>query len=233
MRRLLLITCAFATVASTVALLGFGPAASPQAPAATPRRPNILVIMTDDVGSPTWAIYSHGMMGVPTPNIDRIGREGVLFTDHYSHPTCTPGRAALITGQYPIRTGLTTVGMAGSPIGLDKRDPTLAEVLKQQGYRCGQFGKNHLGDRNEHLPTVHGFDEFFGNLYHLNTEEEPELEDWPKDEGFNKRYRPAWRARLRGDGCGRPHRGRTLRQGGQAEDQGHRSAHHQAHGDGG
>lgn len=153
-------------------------------------KPNILVIMTDDVGISNINLYSHGMMGPPTPNIDRIGREGALFTDHYAHPTCTPGRAALITGQLPIRTGLTTVGMAGSPIGLQKEDPTLAEVLKPLGYRCGQFGKNHLGDRNEHLPTVHGFDEFFGNLYHLNTEEEPELGDWPKDPEFDKRYRP-------------------------------------------
>ncbi len=157
---------------------------------AEPSKPNILVIMTDDVGISNINLYSHGMMGTPTPNIDRIGREGVLFTDHYAHPTCTPGRAALITGQLPIRTGLTTVGMAGSPIGLDQRDPTLAVVLKPLGYRCGQFGKNHLGDRNEHLPTVNGFDEFFGNLYHLNTEEEPELGDWPKDPEFDKRYRP-------------------------------------------
>jgi arylsulfatase A-like enzyme len=152
-------------------------------------RPNILIIMPDDMGYWNVGAYSHGMM-VPTPNIDRIAKEGMLFTDHYAQPTCTPGRAALITGQLPIRTGLTTVGQAGSPIGLDKRDPTLAEVLKKQGYRTGQFGKNHLGDRNEHLPTVHGFDEFFGNLYHLNTEEEPELGDWPKDKGFNERYRP-------------------------------------------
>lgn len=152
-------------------------------------KPNILVIMPDDVGYWNVGAYSHGMM-VPTPNIDRIAKEGILFTDHYSQPTCTPGRASFITGQLPIRTGLTTVGMAGSPIGLDGRDPTLAEVLKTQGYRTGQFGKNHLGDRNEHLPTVHGFDEFFGNLYHLNTEEEPELGDWPTDPGFNERYRP-------------------------------------------
>ncbi|HOB99663.1 MAG TPA: arylsulfatase [Verrucomicrobiota bacterium] len=156
---------------------------------AATKHPNILMIMTDDVGYWNVGAYSHGMM-VPTPNIDRLAKEGILFTDHYAQPTCTPGRAAFITGQLPIRTGLTTVGMAGSPIGLDKRDPTLAEVLKPLGYRCGQFGKNHLGDRNEHLPTVHGFDEFYGNLYHLNTEEEPELGDWPKDEGFNQRYRP-------------------------------------------
>ena len=152
-------------------------------------RPNILVIMADDVGQSNVGLYSHGMM-VPTPNIDRIGREGMLFTDHYAHPSCTPGRAALITGQLPIRTGLTTVGLPGSPIGLDARDPTLAEVLKPLGYRTGQFGKNHLGDRNSHLPTAHGFDEFFGNLYHLNTEEEPELRMWSKDPGFSRRYRP-------------------------------------------
>lgn len=158
--------------------------------AQSPDRPNILMIMTDDVGYWNVAAYSHGLMGVPTPNIDRLAREGLLFTDHYAEPTCTPGRAAFITGQRPIRTGLTTVGMAGSPIGLDPRDPTLAEVLKPLGYRTGQFGKNHLGDRNEHLPTVHGFEVFYGNLYHLNTEEEPELGDWPKDPGFNQRYRP-------------------------------------------
>jgi arylsulfatase A-like enzyme len=116
-------------------------------------RPNILILMPDDVGYWNVGAYRHGMM-VPTPNIDRIAREGLLFTDHYAQPTCTPGLAALITGQLPIRTGLTTVGLAGSPIGLDRRDPTLAEVLKTVGYATGQFGKNHLGDRNEHLPTV-------------------------------------------------------------------------------
>lgn len=152
-------------------------------------KPNILLICTDDVGIWNVGAYSHGMM-VPTPNIDRIAKEGMLFTDHYAAPTCTPGRAMIITGQLPIRTGLTTVGMAGSPIGLSQKDPTLAEVLKPFGYRTGQFGKNHLGDRNEHLPTVHGFDEFYGNLYHLNTEEEPFLASWPKDAGFDQRYKP-------------------------------------------
>jgi len=155
----------------------------------TTNKPNILVIMTDDVGIWNVGAYSHGMMA-PTPNIDRIAKTGMLFTDHYSAPTCTPGRAMLITGQLPVRTGLTTVGMAGSPIGLSKEDPTLAEVLKPLGYNTGQFGKNHLGDRNEHLPTMHGFDEFFGNLYHLNTEEEPYLKLWPQDSGFNARYKP-------------------------------------------
>lgn len=152
-------------------------------------KPNILLICTDDVGVWNVGAYSHGMM-VPTPNIDRLAKEGMLFTDHYAAPSCTPGRAMMITGQLPIRTGLTTVGMAGSPVGLSEKDPTLAEVLKTVGYRTGQFGKNHLGDRNEHLPTVHGFDEFFGNLYHLNTEEEPFLASWPKDTGFDQRYKP-------------------------------------------
>ncbi|WP_395689646.1 arylsulfatase [Aestuariivirga sp.] len=152
-------------------------------------KPNILMIMPDDVGYFNIGAYSHGMM-VPTPNIDSLASQGMLFTDHYAEPTCTPGRAAFITGQMPIRTGLTTVGIPGSPVGLSKLDPTLTEVLKQQGYATGQFGKNHLGDRNEHLPTVHGFDVFYGNLYHLNSEEEPEDPDWPKDPDFTARYGP-------------------------------------------
>lgn len=152
-------------------------------------KPNILLICADDVGWFNVGAYNHGMM-VPTPNLDRIAKEGIMFTDHYSAPSCTPGRAMIITGQLPIRTGLTTVGMAGSPVGISQKDPTLATLLKSIGYKTGQFGKNHLGDRNEHLPTVNGFDEFFGNLYHLNTEEEPFLASWPKDPGFDKRYRP-------------------------------------------
>jgi arylsulfatase A-like enzyme len=171
-------------LAATLASLCAAPALAQPA-----QRPNILVIMPDDVGYSNVGIYSHGMM-VPTPHIDRIGREGLLFTDHYAHPSCTPGRAAFITGQLPIRTGLHTVGLPGSPVGLDQREPTLAKLLKEQGYRTGQFGKNHLGDRNEHLPTVNGFDEFYGNLYHLNTEEEPQLRMWPRDAGFDARYRP-------------------------------------------
>ena len=151
--------------------------------------PKIVVTMPDDVGIINVSAYSHGLMG-RTPNIDRIADEGLLFTDHYAHPTCTPGRAAFVTGQLPIRTGLTTVGMAGSSRGPGCARPTLAELLKTRGYRTGQFGKNHLGDRNSHLPTVHGFDEFYGNLYHLNTEEEPFLAEWPDDPGFDARYRP-------------------------------------------
>jgi arylsulfatase A-like enzyme len=158
--------------------------------AAADRPPNIIVIMPDDVGVTNVGAYSHGMM-VPTPNIDRIAHEGMLFTDHYAQPSCTAGRAAFITGQMPIRTGLTTVGLPGSPVGLDQRDPTLAKMLKPLGYRTAQFGKNHLGDRNSNLPTVNGFDEFFGNLYHLNTEEEPEQAVWPKnDPAFDRKYRP-------------------------------------------
>ncbi len=143
-------------------------------------RPNILVIWGDDVGWANVSAYSHPIMGYSTPNIDRIAEEGVLFTDHYAQPSCTAGRAAFITGQYPIRSGMTTVGQPGSPLGLQPESPSLAELMKMQGYRTGQFGKNHLGDRNEHLPTNHGFDEFYGNLYHLNTQEESEQRDYQR-----------------------------------------------------
>ncbi|WP_297097616.1 arylsulfatase [uncultured Draconibacterium sp.] len=152
-------------------------------------KPNILVIMVDDVAPNSLSCYSLGMQ-YPTPNIDRIAKEGVLFTDHYSQPSCTAGRAAFITGQKPIRTGLTTVGQPGNPLGIKKEDPTLAELLKPYGYMTAQFGKNHLGDRNEHLPTVHGFDEFFGNLYHLNVSEEEEQADYPKSKEFYEKYGP-------------------------------------------
>ena len=141
-------------------------------------QPNILVIWGDDIGWTNLSSYGMGTMGYTTPNIDRIANEGIRFTDHYAQPSCTAGRAAFITGQYPIRSGMTTVGQPGSALGLQDGSPTLAEELKQVGYRTGQFGKNHLGDRNEHLPTVHGFDEFFGNLYHLNTQEEAEQRDY-------------------------------------------------------
>jgi arylsulfatase len=141
-------------------------------------KPNILVIMGDDIGYWNVGAYSHGLMG-KTPHIDRIAKEGMLFTDHYGQPSCTAGRAAFIMGQLPVRTGMTTVGIPGSTRGIQKEDPTLAEVLKSAGYATAQFGKNHLGDRNEFLPTVHGFDEWFGNLYHLNAEEEPQELDYP------------------------------------------------------
>ncbi|WP_455372689.1 arylsulfatase [Limibacillus halophilus] len=142
------------------------------------QKPNILVIWGDDIGWSNLGAYNHAVMGYPTPNIDRIAQEGVLFTDHYAQPSCTAGRAAFITGQYPIRSGMTTVGQPGDALGLQKASPSLAEVMKEEGYATGHFGKNHLGDRNEHLPTNHGFDEFFGNLYHLNTQEEAEQRDY-------------------------------------------------------
>ncbi|TGD75246.1 arylsulfatase [Mangrovimicrobium sediminis] len=152
---------------------------------AASEKPNILVIWGDDIGWSNLSAYNHAVMGYSTPNIDRIAREGVMFTDHYAQPSCTAGRAAFITGQYPIRSGMTTVGQPGDALGLQKESPSLAEVMKAQGYRTGHFGKNHLGDRNEHLPTVHGFDEFFGNLYHLNTQEEAEQRDY---QNFGKAY---------------------------------------------
>jgi arylsulfatase A-like enzyme len=155
------------------------------------RRPNILVIWGDDIGTWNVGAYTHGMMG-HTPNIDSIARDGMLFTDHYGQPSCTAGRAAFIMGQLPVRTGMTTIGIPGSKRGIQKTDPTLAEALKSVGYATAQFGKNHLGDRNEFLPTVHGFDEWFGNLYHLNAEEEPEELDYPgqKDPEYRTKYGP-------------------------------------------
>ncbi len=157
---------------------------------AASEKPNILMIMSDDVGITNVSAYSRGLAGYKTPNIDRIANEGVLFTDYYAEQSCTAGRSAFITGQSPIRTGLTKVGFPGASIGLQKEDPTLAEMLKPLGYATGQFGKNHLGDRNEFLPTVHGFDEFYGNLYHLNAEEEPENPDYPKDPAFRAEFGP-------------------------------------------
>lgn len=144
-------------------------------------KPNIVVIWGDDIGRTNISYWSRGMMGYETPNIDRLAGEGIAFTDYYAEQSCTAGRAAFITGQAVFRTGLSKVGMPGAPQGMQAEDPTIATLLKEEGYATGQFGKNHLGDRNEHLPTVHGFDEFFGNLYHLNAEEEPENEDYPRD----------------------------------------------------
>jgi len=165
------------------------PAAHAQAPAAA-KKPNILIIWGDDIGQFNVSAYNQGVMRYKTPNIDRIAREGALFTDWYGQQSCTAGRAAFITGQSPIRTGLTKVGLPGAPEGMTKEDPTIAELLKPLGYATGQFGKNHLGDRDEMLPSNHGFDEFFGNLYHLNAEEEPENPDYPKNAEFKKRFGP-------------------------------------------
>jgi arylsulfatase A-like enzyme len=150
------------------------------------KKPNILVIWGDDIGMTNLSCYSHGVMGYQTPNIDRLAKEGMMFTDAYGEQSCTAGRASFITGQSGFRTGLTKVGIPGATVGLKAEDPTIAELLKPLGYATGQFGKNHLGDRNEYLPTAHGFDEFFGNLYHLNAEEEPEMYDYPKEKDFPK-----------------------------------------------
>ena len=154
------------------------------------KKPNILFIMSDDIGWFNLSWYNLGVMGYRTPNLDRIAREGAMFTDFYGQQSCTAGRAAFITGQSPIRTGLTKVGLPAATLGLSDKDPSVGDIMKNLGYATGQFGKNHLGDRNEHLPTVHGFDEFFGNLYHLNAEEEPENPDYPKDPEFRKKFGP-------------------------------------------
>src|SRR6201987_2328457 len=153
-------------------------------------KPNILILWGDDIGWWNISYNSRGQMGYRTPNIDRIANEGLAFPDYYGQQSCTAGRAAFITGQNPIRTGLTKVGMPGADVGLQKEDPTVAEFLKNLGYATGQFGKNHLGDKDEFLPTNHGFDEFFGNLYHLNAEEEPENPDYPKNPEFKKKFGP-------------------------------------------
>jgi arylsulfatase A-like enzyme len=161
--------------------------------ASTQTKPNILVIWGDDIGIWNLSCYSHGTMGYQTPNIDRLAKEGMMFTDSYGEQSCTAGRSSFITGQSVYRTGLSKVGIPGSPIGLQAEDPTIAELLKPLGYATGQFGKNHLGDLNKYLPTVHGFDEFFGNLYHLNAEEEPEMYDYPPEKdfpNFKKRFGP-------------------------------------------
>ena len=169
---------------------GWAVPAAAQAPAAGAGKPNIVIIWGDDIGITNVSAYSHGLMGYATPNIDRVAHEGVLFTDYYGEQSCTAGRAAFITGQSVFRTGNSKVGLPGADVGLQKEDPTIAELLKPLGYATGQFGKNHLGDLNKYLPTVHGFDEFYGNLYHLNAEEEPELRDYPRDPAFRAKYGP-------------------------------------------
>ena len=153
-------------------------------------KPNILVIWGDDIGQSNISAYTFGLMGYQTPNIDRVGNEGMKFTDYYGEQSCTAGRSSYITGQSVYRTGLSKVGLPGADLGLQEEDPTIAALLKEKGYMTGQFGKNHLGDKDEHLPTNHGFDEFLGNLYHLNAEEEPENEDYPQDPEFAKRFGP-------------------------------------------
>ena len=201
---------AIAVAALTIASAGFAQTAA--------KKPNILVIWGDDIGRDNISAYSMGIMGYQTPNIDRLAKEGALFTDSYAQQSCTAGRASFILGEHPFRTGLLTIGMPGSPQGIPDWAPTIADLLKEQGYVTGQFGKNHLGDRDSHLPTVHGFDEFLGNLYHLNAEEEPETYYYPKDPDFRKKYGPR--------GVLHTYRRRQ----GRPEDRGHRPAHPRADG---
>ena len=182
LQRILLVITAAIGLALGVATTAFAQASA--------KKPNIVIIWGDDIGQSDISAYTRGLMGFRTPNIDRVANEGMIFTDYYGEQSCTAGRSAFITGQSVFRTGLSKVGMPGAKEGLSAKDPTIAELLKAQGYATGQFGKNHLGDRDEMLPTAHGFDEFSGNLYHLNAEEEPEHRDYPKDPAFRKRFGP-------------------------------------------
>jgi arylsulfatase len=166
------------------------PETQSEATAQTAGKPNIVVIYGDDIGITNISAYSNGLMGYETPNIDRIGKEGLRFLQYYGEQSCTAGRSAFLTGQHIIRTGLSKVGFPGAPMGMSQLDPSIGGIMKNLGYATGQFGKNHVGDRNETLPTVNGFDEFFGNLYHLNAEEEPELPDYPKDPEYFKKFGP-------------------------------------------
>ena len=170
--------------------------------AASADKPNILVIWGDDVGQANISAYTRGMMGYKTPNIDRIADEGMLFTDYYGEQSCTAGRSSFIMGQSVFRTGLSKVGLPGAELGMQEEDPSIAGLLKNHGYVTGQFGKNHLGDRDEHLPTNHGFDEFFGNLYHLNAEDEPENVDYPQNPEFRERFGPRGVLHCKSDGKG-------------------------------
>ena len=165
-------------------------------------KPNILVVWGDDIGTTNISFNNRGLMGYRTPNIDRVANEGLSFTDYYGQQSCTAGRAAFLGGNNPLRTGMTKVGVPGAIEGWQKSDVTIATVLKSQGYATGQFGKNHQGDRDEHLPTMHGFDEFLGNLYHLNAEEEPENEDYPQNPEFREQFGPRGVIKATADGQG-------------------------------
>ena len=179
--------CVFKNAIMLLALACF---TSMQVNAQSSKKPNVLILWGDDIGTTNISAYSDGIMGYTTPNIDRLANEGLRFLHYYGEQSCTAGRAALLTGQHGLRTGLTKVGFPGAPMGMSQLDPSLGGIMKNLGYVTGQFGKNHVGDRNESLPTVNGFDEFFGNLYHLNAEEEPELPDYPKDPEYLKRFGP-------------------------------------------
>ena len=208
-------------LAVSILFAGMIPTAQAQVGA---KKPNIVVIMADDVGIWNISAYHRGMMGGRTPNIDRIASEGALFTDYYGQQSCTAGRAAFILGQTPFRTGLLKVGLPAAKQGLQDKDPTIAELLKPLGYATAQIGKNHLGDRNEYLPTVHGFDEFYGILYHLNAMEEPYEGDYPKVGGFKEQFRSAQYRGLEGHRRRRPDHRSALGPGRQADDRGRRTA---------
>jgi arylsulfatase len=202
---MLLAGTALATIGTLASGVSVQQAQAQQTPAPAPtpaggRKPNILVIFGDDIGIPQISAYTQGLMGYRTPNIDRIAAEGAIFTDAYGQQSCTAGRASFILGEEPFRTGLLTIGMPGDPHGIADWMPTIADALKVQGYATGQFGKNHLGDQDKHLPTAHGFDEFFGNLYHLNAEEEPEGYFYPKDPDFRKKFGPRGVLKTSSDG---------------------------------
>lgn len=204
-KRILSVGAALAVALASTSLMPLNAAAqtTPATPATTsaPAKPNILVIFGDDVGQTNISAYSFGLVGYRTPNIDRIAKDGMMFTDYYAENSCTAGRSTFITGQTCLRTGLCKVGAPGAPVGLQAGDITIAQALKPLGYATGQFGKNHLGDKDEYLPTNHGFDEFFGNLYHLNAEEEPEAPFWPKDDAeFLKAYSPRGVVKASADG---------------------------------
>ena len=197
-------------------------------------KPNILVIWGDDIGIANLSCYTHGLMGYRTPNIDRLAKEGMMFTDSYGEQSCTAGRSSFITGQSVYRTGLSKVGIPASPVGLQAETVTIPELLKNHGYATGQFGKNHLGDLNKYLPTVHGFDEFFGNLYHLNAEEEPEMDNYPPEKefpDFHKTFKPRGVMHSWATDKDDPDGPAALGPRRQAEDRGHRPAHEEAHGD--
>jgi len=192
-RRNILLGSTALTAASALGVTGRAPHAAAQQATVRPpsgQRPNILVIFGDDIGQTNVSAYAHGVMGYRTPNIDRLAKEGMMFTDYYAEQSCTAGRSSFITGQATLRTGLSKVGIPAATVGLQAKDATIAELLKPLGYATGQFGKNHLGDRNEYLPTVHGFDEFYGNLYHLNAEEDPENWFYPRDVQFRQKFGP-------------------------------------------
>lgn len=189
-RRNLLLGTSTLVASATLASRALAQAQKATPTASSGRKPNILVIFGDDIGQTNVSAYSFGVMGYRTPNIDRLAKEGMMFTDYYAEQSCTAGRSSFITGQCTLGTGLSKVGIPGATVGLQARDATIAELLKPLGYATGQFGKNHLGDRNEYLPTVHGFDEFFGNLYHLNAEEDPENRFYPQDPAFREKFGP-------------------------------------------